>query len=338
MDEIRKVQVTGGSTFIISLPKKWVKSVGLQPGSAVLMSTLRDGSLIVRPYREESVEEVRKAELFVSRNISFTKLVREFVSHYLVGYNLIEVRFEKGLSSYKENLKRFIREKLIGVELLEEAAQYLLIQCLVKYDELPLNKALERMSTITQFMVEDAVKAFIERDLELADEIVKRDDEVDRFYLFAVRQLKHVVRDITTLSRIGLKTPRDCLGYRLIIKSVERVADHAARIASVTKELKKEIHPEIVEGIKKLANLALTSFREAIDSLLALDSDTAHRVIDDAKCAIELEEEITATLMEREDALSVMITKLVLDSLTRIAEYSTDIAEITINLAVGENW
>ncbi|RLG09079.1 MAG: hypothetical protein DRN64_04350 [Thaumarchaeota archaeon] len=336
MDEIRRVQVTGGSTFIISLPKKWVKAVGLKPGNAVLISTLKDGSLIVRPYKEETREDVARAELYATKDESFDKLVREFVSRYLVGYNIIAVYFERGMSTQKEQLKKFVREKLIGVELLEESAQHLLIQCLVKYDELPLNKALERMSAITQFMIEDAIKAFIELDSELAEEVVKRDDEVDRFYLFAVRQLKHVIRDITTLYKIGLKTPRDCLGYRIIVKSIERIADHAARIASIATKLNKKVSPEITEEINKFAKLALNLFKESIDALLELNAEKAHNIIDMTEKAAEYEEKLTSLLMEKEETFIVMVTKLVLESLKRIAEYSSDIAEIVINLSVGQ--
>jgi phosphate uptake regulator len=35
MEEARKVQITGKSTYMITLPKKWALDVGLQPGSLV---------------------------------------------------------------------------------------------------------------------------------------------------------------------------------------------------------------------------------------------------------------------------------------------------------------
>ncbi|MEM2505807.1 MAG: AbrB/MazE/SpoVT family DNA-binding domain-containing protein, partial [Nitrososphaeria archaeon] len=34
--EIRKIQITGKSTYIISLPKKWVKSLNLKQGSQLI--------------------------------------------------------------------------------------------------------------------------------------------------------------------------------------------------------------------------------------------------------------------------------------------------------------
>jgi len=336
MSEIRRVQVTGGSTFIISLPKKWVRSVGLKPGSPVVINSLKDGSLILKPYQEEGVTSITRAELYAKKDENFSKIIREFISRYLVGYDIIAIYFEKGMGNQKEMIKRVIREKLIGVELLEESAQHLLVQCLVKYDELPLMKALERMSIITGFMIEDAVKSFLELDKELAEEVVKRDDEVDRFYLFSVRQLKHVIKNITDLYKIGLKTARDCLGYRIIIKSVERIADHAARIAQVGMKLNKKVSREISEEISSFTNRVLDAFKESIYALLKLDTEKAHNVIDSSEELIRVEEDLTSKIIMHEETYTVMVTKLVLDSLKRIAEYSSDIAEITINLSVEQ--
>ena len=193
MEEIRKLQITGGSTYIISLPKKWVRSMGLQAGKAVRMTILENGSLIIRPYEGiEAREKELRAEIHVGKGDSFEKIARELITRYIVGYNVITVYFERGMSSQKDKLKSFVRDKLIGVELLEESATHLQLQCLVKYDELPLIKAVERMGAITQFMIEDAIRALLELDRDLAEEVIKRDDEVDRFYLFTVRQLKYL--------------------------------------------------------------------------------------------------------------------------------------------------
>ncbi len=336
MSEIRRVQVTGGSTFIISLPKKWVKSVGLKPGSPVVINSLKDGSLILKPYKEEGIATITRAELQAKKDENFSKIIREFISRYLLGYDIIAIYFDKGMGIKKESIKKVIREKLIGVELLEESAQHLLVQCLVRYDELPLMKALERMSIITSFMIEDAVRSFLELDKQLAKEVVKRDDEVDRFYLFSVRQLKYVIKNITGLYKIGLKTPRDCLGYRIIIKSVERIADHAARIAQVGMKLNKKLSKEISDEIYSFSERVLNVFKESIYSLLRLDTEKAHEVIDASEELIQVEEDLTSKIIMHEDTYTVMVTKLVLDSLKRIAEYSADIAEITINLSVEQ--
>ena len=81
----------------------------------------------------------------------------------------------------------------MGVEIIEESASEVTAQCLLGYKELPVNKALNRMSILTLSMYKDAANALINYDLDLAKEVVNRDDEVDRFYFFIVRELKKAV-------------------------------------------------------------------------------------------------------------------------------------------------
>ena len=50
--DFRKVQITGGNSFVVSLPKTWVKDVGLKPRDAVAIITQPDSSLLIIPRRE----------------------------------------------------------------------------------------------------------------------------------------------------------------------------------------------------------------------------------------------------------------------------------------------
>ena len=65
----------------------------------------------------------------------------------------------------------------------------------------------------------------------MANGVVKSDDEVDRFSLYILRNLVMATKNERILQEIGLKHPSDCLSYRSTVKSIERVADHATRIA-----------------------------------------------------------------------------------------------------------
>ncbi len=47
--ETRKVQVTGKSTYILTLPKKWVIESLMRAGSSVSLSIQEDGSLVINP-------------------------------------------------------------------------------------------------------------------------------------------------------------------------------------------------------------------------------------------------------------------------------------------------
>ena len=54
--EFRKLQVTGGSTIIVSLPKEWVKSNDLKKGDVVSLEELASGDLQAFPIARPSYE------------------------------------------------------------------------------------------------------------------------------------------------------------------------------------------------------------------------------------------------------------------------------------------
>ncbi len=60
--EIRKIQITGGNSYVVSLPKSWVKDAGLKAKDAVLVMPQADMSLLVIPkndLRKETKSEVQ---------------------------------------------------------------------------------------------------------------------------------------------------------------------------------------------------------------------------------------------------------------------------------------
>jgi len=135
------------------------------------------------------------------------------------------------------------------------------------------------------------------------------------------------------ITEIGLKTPKDCLGYRLITKMVERTADHATNIAKNVLLLKKQLDKEFLQAIQEMNEVAISSFETSIESLFRLDFDLAESVIAKANKIVSLEKK--ALLSSKETDIEEMANlRLVIESVRRIAEYSMDIAEIVLNMTV----
>lgn len=84
--------------------------------------------------------------------------------------------------------------------------------------------SLTKMSEITQTMVSNAVRAFVEGDSELAYEAAQMDDEVDALF---IKVREEVINDIRT-ETIDANLAIDLL---MISKYLERSADHAQNIA-----------------------------------------------------------------------------------------------------------
>ncbi len=335
--DIRKVQLTGGNSFVVCLPKSWVRTVGLKQKDAVALIPQADLSLLIVP-RQDLKSDVRtEATVEVARDIDRDTIVRLFISQYLAGYDMIRLRS----STYDPGLRAFVREairrKLIGVEIIEESPNGISTQCLSGYTDLPLKRALERMSIIASGMITEAVQVLSDGSKALADEVAERDDEVDRFYHFIVRQLNIAVRNRSIIEEIGLTSARDCLGYRLAVKSVERVGDHAASIAKLGPTLAGRISARTLDGVKRMSSLSRKVFEDSVNALLRLDAKLANASISSTKAVLELEDKISKeVLAPRMDANTVASLKLTLESVRRVAEYGSDVAEISIDLTVKE--
>lgn len=334
--DFRKVQVTGGNSFVVSLPKTWVNDVGLKASDPVAVMVQPDSSLLIVPRREIRTAVKSEAILEGAQISDKDFLLRHFISYYLAGYDTIRITLGRSEPSLRGFIREGIRRKLVGVEIIEESSGAILTQCLSGYVDLPLKKALERMAIIAGGMLTDSVAVLQGGGKGMAKEVIDRDDEVDRFYHFLLRQLNIAVRDRSVIQEIGLTSTRDCLGYRLVVKSVERVADHAAGIASQAENLLTMPEPA-AKKISDMAALSKRVFDGSIAALIRLDGKVAEEAIGRTRDVAQMEGRLSVEILApRMSANQVASTKLMLESIRRVAEYGSDIAEVAIDLTVAE--
>jgi len=329
--EKRKIQLTGGSTYILSLPKRWVVEMGIKEGDEVEMEK-RDGSLVVflSPKRKEKSEVVVK----VSPDESPNALARRVISLYLVGCNVIRLKAKEGRISpaQREVLKNFVRTKLVGMEVITDLPGEMVLQVLMSYPELSVKDALKRMCLIAMSMREDVMEALESRNKELAKDVVVRDDEVDRFGMYIIRQLKSAVEDPRLIREIGLESGRECLGYRIVTKIVERVSDHLALVAQNLLQLKEEVPVEVVRSMKEMEKVAFSVFEDAVNALFEGDYLKAEKVMEKREEILSAEERVIREVLRRVKGEDLLALRLIIESLRRIGEYGSDIAEIVLNL------
>jgi phosphate uptake regulator len=334
-EEQRKLQVTGGSTFILSLPKDWATKNELKRGSSMRVREEEDGSLSIAPSSFPKKEKQDEAFIRVTQNDNPDAIMRTAISAYLSGYNLLHIRSQgqKALSSKLRNhLKNFARNYLVGTEIVIDTPAELTLQVLLNYPELTVQNALSRMSIIASSMHKEAILALKKLDYSSAKAVVETDREVNRFGLYIVRLLKLAVSNQRIVKEIGLSNQRECLSYRLIAKAVERTADHATKIAENTLPLKDPVNAEALEKIGQLSELANSMFESAMEALFKHDFNLAESVIEKLGQVHKLEKE---TVLSLESAKSEVVNlRLLIESVRRTAEYASDISEVVLNLNV----
>ena len=267
--ETRRVQLTGGSTLVVSLPSDWARGVGLKAKDEVFMVPQTDMSLLVIPGTR--AEKTPERVIEISQKDDEDEILRQFIAYYVSGFDVVRLKFKTPVPDLRSKLKTHIRHKLIGVEIVEETTDNILAQCLHGNVDLPLKKALSRMSIIANSMQFDAVKSLTTSDPALASEIMGRDDEVDRFAHFISRQLNLAVHNRVMIQEIGLATAQDCMNYRMIVKSIERIADHSAQIAGSEIMLdKRKIPQPLNEHIVKLSKMSAEVYDNAVRAVQSL--------------------------------------------------------------------
>jgi phosphate uptake regulator len=333
-EETRKVQFTGGSTYIISLPKSWITQNQIKKGSFIKFRQEEGGLLTIVPPDSMVQKRLEEAIIKVLPNDDTEMITRKMVSAYLGGYNSILIKTDKQALSTKQRheIKGYVRRMLIGTEIVNDTSAQLILQVLLSYPELTIQNALRRMTIITTSMHRDALLGLKTNDAQLAREVMLTDNEVDRFNLYVTRQLRMAIQNPRMTKEIGLDSGKDCLGYRIITKLIERTADHAVNIAEYTLALKNPLSDATLQKIEKMSNLSVEMFNTAMEALFREDYNSAESIITSIKEISALEKnEALSPQMDIEDAANL---RLIIESIRRTAEYACDIAEIVLNLSV----
>jgi phosphate uptake regulator len=230
--QTRRIQISGGSTYTISLPKKWVDELGVKNGDNMTIIKNANRSLTLFPGLGTE-KPAKKAILTISQKDSEEAIRRKIIALYLTGYKTIQVS-SKGVkipSEHSRLIKDLVRKSMIGTEIVESDSESITIQILTRLPELTFDVALKRMYLMTANMHREAIEALKKFDVEYGEEVARMDDEVDRFSLYMMRTLIMAIQNSSMMYDVGLEQPSDCLNYRTVISRIERIADHAALIA-----------------------------------------------------------------------------------------------------------
>jgi phosphate uptake regulator len=327
--ETRKVQVTGGSTFTVSLPKEWATENDVAAGSVVEFHPEQD-RLLLSPRREDDRLE---GAMDIEGLTDAHELTRAVMTMYVSGFDVITLESSR-LTADQRRTVRDATQRLVGLEVIEETTDRVVLQDLLDSSELSIHNAITRMRLVSLTMVEDAVEALVTDDPGLADDVRERDDDVDRLWYMVWRVFRRVLRDPTTAAAVGF--PRETVSdYQSSARQLERIADHATKIADLSLEI-DEVPAAAAEPIEDLQERASEVPETAMDALLEEDPDRAVELAYEARSRIrDVDDEVRAVDNEiREfDPQLAQVLGLVTDSLSRTADYGGNIAESALQKA-----
>lgn len=182
--------------------------------------------------------------------------------------------------------------------------------------------------------LERAMYALMERDSDVAREVLAHDDAVDRIEIEIDRQCIEVI----ALRQPAARDLRFVIAVVKMAPVLERIADHACNIARAAIDLNTE--PELKQNIKlrQMAEHASSMLRAALDAFTSNDAAAAREVIARDTEINDLYNQTFHDLIDMmvsepstatRDARMLFVAK----HIERIGDYVTDICELTVYMA-----
>ncbi len=202
---------------------------------------------------------------------------------------------------------------------------------------LELQSQLSKMTLAVSEQIKDTMDALIKQDVNLAKDIIKKDDIIDDFEndigdkcvtLIATRQpLATDLRTIFTISKI--------------VTDLERIADHAVDISKITLQLCDEEYIKELRDISKMGVLVSKMIEGSIEAYLNKSEEKALEIcrMDDQvdKLYNNVFSELLMIMTKKPEVIEQTTRLLfVCKFLERIGDHTTNICEWTIYLLSGK--
>jgi phosphate transport system protein len=195
-----------------------------------------------------------------------------------------------------------------------------------------------QMAVLTEKALRKAIQAFYERDVDLAEDVIQKDQEVN---------LLEVAIDKQSLRLLALEQPmardlRFIIGCMRIAVDLERIADQAVNVAQRAQFLSARPPLPPNHALEQLAETALDMLTSVIAAFVTENVDQAGEV-----CQMDdIADELNVTVLK--DLLDYMVhevpaversvqTIIASRCLERVADQATNIAESVVFIVKGVN-
>jgi phosphate transport system protein len=200
-----------------------------------------------------------------------------------------------------------------------------------------LKQTLLAMGGLVEDQIRRVMKALLERDDPMAQEVIERDRQVNTY---------DVEVDEQCVSLLALHQPaagdlRFITTALKIVTDLERIGDQAVNIAQRVLELNREPQLKPYIDLPRMAENAQRMVKESLDAFVARDTALARQVCGEDAEVDAVKEQIFRELLTfmMEDPRTIpRAIRLILISrfIERVADHATNIAEMVVYLVEGK--
>lgn len=195
-----------------------------------------------------------------------------------------------------------------------------------------LKQKLLTMASHAETAVNEALRALIERDYDLALRVKEDDNLIDQLEVEIDDMAIHLLAKAPLASDLRLVTVA-----MKISQNLERVGDEASKIAKRARDLSQEPPVKVAIDLPGMARLSLEMLKMALDAFVNRDSAAARALIPRDREVDDINKQITNHLaqymMENPDTIKRCLSLITVSrSLERIADHAKNVAEEVVYL------
>jgi phosphate uptake regulator len=335
--EFRKVQITGKSSYIISLPKNWIKNNKIKRGDTIAILEEEEGQLRIAKVLETKKKE-RSAPKIVLDNLSDSELITTILGNYVMGVDNLEIMSKKeNMDSPHKKVAVDSLRNLIGFEVISESQNSIKVKNLLEPSDFHLGEVVDRLALVSSSMFKKAMKGIIDMNTVNLKEIEAQDDEVDRLYLLIQRLLILGIRDKVIAKKIGLDSSGAAMGWSVVVRSIERIADASMEIAQQIEPLSNfKIPGDIQKLYSKFSEEAITLIDEILSAGIQKDTKAAFEILRKIDKLCRTRNDIRKAESEKTvEPKALLLLETINCALKQILQYARDYSKVIIN---SEYW
>ncbi len=193
------------------------------------------------------------------------------------------------------------------------------------------------LAKLVQEAIDKAIRSLNDQSIELAEEIIKGDDEIDSL---EVEIEKRCIR-MLALYQPEASDLRLVMGIFKIVSDLERMGDEAENIAERSIFLAQEPPLKPYVNLTLMANMVKNMVNDSVICFLQRDTMLAKKIIEQDDMIDELYHQLERELMtyvmeDPRNIKKVIHLSFVARHFERIADHAENIAEMAIYWAEGE--
>lgn len=328
LERTRRVQKVGGSSLSVTLPKNWIESINLKPGDILTFKEMGGGRLeLAKETQGEYAPELQRTVYIDMDGEETNMLTRLIVGSYIAGHDNVIIKSKNQFTeAQKEEANRVVK-RMLGLSVVEQSSNSMEFQNFIDPIKYRLDHIMSRVIGVLTVEIEGCKKGLIDSNKEVLESIFSLEDEVDSFYLLMIRQLLLSSENYRLAKGLGIENHRYQMGYRLVIKDLEMIADLIFKMARELRGivesgamLPESIRKNIIDMLTNLNKFLLDSY----DAFRELSLHEINSVIN----------EIDGWLEETAAKMNSSSSYLDLPTATKVDRVITDCIEATRLLIV----